>query len=87
MCVCVLCLTVNAYYSLELNPLIDILTTTEVDDAFGCVPHGQKDNVYFVVQNNDNVERRKDGKTSQFWDDRGVLRRKEERWKNVSILG
>lgn len=33
-----------------------------------------KNKVYFVFHNEENVKRRTQGKTSQFWDDRGALK-------------
>ena len=33
---------------------------------------GKKENVYFVVDNKENIQRRNEGKHSQYWDDRGT---------------
>jgi hypothetical protein len=41
------------------------------------IPTGRKDGMYFVVDNEVNVENRKNGKKSEFWDDCGA-------WKNAS---
>ena len=57
---------------LEAENVINILSSTSNSNCIPEVPRGQKDNVYFVVSNEKNVERRKQGKQSQFWDDRGA---------------
>ena len=54
---------------LEAENVINTLQTassTVNSDCIPEVPRGQKDNVYFVVNNGKNVERRKQGKQSQF---------------------
>ena len=60
---------------LEAENVINILqsaSSTANSDCIPEVPRGQKDNVYFFVNNGKNVERRKQGKQIQFWDDRGA---------------
>ncbi|GFO00684.1 hypothetical protein PoB_002718900 [Plakobranchus ocellatus] len=56
---------------LETEKVIEILQRTSVNDTLSEVPRGKKDDVYFVVQNENNKDRRAQGKISQFWDDRG----------------
>ena len=59
---------------LEAENVIHILQTASSSSNSDCipeVPRGQKD-VYFVVSNGKSVERRKQGKQSQFWNDRGA---------------
>ena len=54
---------------LEAENVINILqsaSSTANSDCIPEVPRGQKDDVYFVVNNGKNVERRKQGKQSQF---------------------
>ena len=54
---------------LEEENVINTLQTassTSNSDCIPEVPRGQKDDVYFVVNNGKNVERRKQGKQSQF---------------------
>ncbi|GFN97800.1 hypothetical protein PoB_002430600 [Plakobranchus ocellatus] len=57
---------------LETEKVIEILKRTPVNDTLSEVPRGKKDDVYFVVQNENNKDRRAQGKRSQFWDDRGA---------------
>ena len=60
---------------LEAENVINILQTassTSNSDCIPEVPRSQKHNVYFVVSNEKSVERRKQGKQSQFWNDRGA---------------
>ncbi|GFN74670.1 hypothetical protein PoB_000117600 [Plakobranchus ocellatus] len=57
---------------LETEKVIEILQRTSVNDTLSEVPRGKKDGVYFVVQNENNKDRRTQGKRSQFWEDRGA---------------
>ncbi|GFO31243.1 cathepsin-l, partial [Plakobranchus ocellatus] len=57
---------------LETEKVIEILQRTSVNDTLSEVPRGKKDDVYFVVQNENNKDRRAQGKRSQYWDDRGA---------------
>ncbi|GFO15308.1 hypothetical protein PoB_004181300 [Plakobranchus ocellatus] len=56
----------------ETEKVIEILQRTSVNDTLSEVPKGKKNDVYFVVQNENNKDRRAQGKRSQFWDDRGA---------------
>ncbi|GFO26901.1 hypothetical protein PoB_005340600 [Plakobranchus ocellatus] len=58
---------------LETDKVVQILQRTSVNDTLSEVPRGKKDDVYFFVQNENNKDRRAQGKRSQFWDDRGAL--------------
>ncbi|GFN94265.1 hypothetical protein PoB_002077100 [Plakobranchus ocellatus] len=57
---------------LETEKVIEILQRTSVNDTLSEVPRVKKDDVYFVVQNENNKDRRAQGKRSQFWDARGA---------------
>ncbi|GFO05424.1 hypothetical protein PoB_003192900 [Plakobranchus ocellatus] len=57
---------------LETEKVIEILQRTSVNDTLSEVPRGKKDDVYFVVQNENNKDKRAQGKISQLWDDRGA---------------
>ncbi|GFN86346.1 hypothetical protein PoB_001285200 [Plakobranchus ocellatus] len=57
---------------LETKKVIEILQRTSVNDTLSEEPIGKKDDVYFAVQNENNKDRRAQGKRSQFWDDRGA---------------
>ncbi|GFO19057.1 hypothetical protein PoB_004556200 [Plakobranchus ocellatus] len=57
---------------LETEKVVQILQHTSVNDTLSEVPRGKKDNVHFVVQNENKKDRIAQGKRSQFWDDRGV---------------
>ncbi|GFO14979.1 histidine triad nucleotide-binding protein 2 [Plakobranchus ocellatus] len=57
---------------LETEKVIEILQRTSVNDTLSEVPRGKKDDVYFVVQNENNKDRRAQANRSQFWNDRGA---------------
>jgi len=54
-----------------VQEIVSVLTAT-CDDVPAYVPHGTKENKYFVVDNRHNCDRRKDGVHSHFWDDCGT---------------
>ena len=45
--------------------------TEDYSDPPEYVPRGLKENMYYVVDNNMDIERRQNGKLSQFWDESG----------------
>ena len=55
---------------LDVNIVVAALCD-KTRDVVDYVPRGVKENVYYIVDNSVNFERRKEGKQSQFWDDRG----------------
>ena len=55
---------------LDIENIVQILTEDYIDPP-QCVPRGLKENVYFVVDNKENLQRRQNGQLSQFWDDCG----------------
>ena len=57
---------------LGVDVLLDLLSTASLSISLEKVPIGPKDNGYFLVNNEDNVKKRAQGKISQFWDDRGA---------------
>ena len=57
---------------LGVDVLLDLLSTASFSISLEKVPIGPKNNVYFVVNNDDNIKKRAQGKISQFWDDRGA---------------
>ncbi|XP_076102019.1 uncharacterized protein LOC143071537 [Mytilus galloprovincialis] len=57
---------------LETEEIVKLLTSFVYADALDNIPGGIKNNVYFVVKNDDNVERQKQGDHSEFPDDCGV---------------
>ena len=56
---------------LDMETLFKLLIGTDTADI-DLVPDGKKNNVYFVVNNAENLEKRKRGKSSNFYDDRGA---------------
>ncbi|GFN95569.1 hypothetical protein PoB_002207500 [Plakobranchus ocellatus] len=54
---------------LPVNEDLDLLTGDTLETVHASVPLGRKENVLFLVDNSDNVIRRKGGKKSQYWDD------------------
>ncbi|XP_063432083.1 uncharacterized protein LOC134714621 isoform X2 [Mytilus trossulus] len=57
---------------LETEEIVNLLTSFVYPDALDNIPEGIKNNVYFIVKNDDNVERQKQGDQSEFPDDCGV---------------
>ena len=57
---------------LGVDVLLDLLSSASLSISLEKVPIGPKDNVYFVVNNEDNIKKRAQGKISQFWNDRGA---------------
>ncbi|XP_052099805.1 uncharacterized protein LOC127734145 isoform X2 [Mytilus californianus] len=57
---------------LETEDIVKLLTSFLSSDAHDKIPGGIKNNVYFVVKNDDNVERQKKGDLTEFHDDCGV---------------
>ncbi|GFO08151.1 hypothetical protein PoB_003465600 [Plakobranchus ocellatus] len=57
---------------LPVNEVLDLLTGDTLETVHASVPLGRKENVWFLVDNSDNVIRRKGGKKSQYWDDCGA---------------
>ena len=55
---------------LEVNAMIKLLQQSE--KCLEKIPSGLKENVYFVVKNENNFDRRKNGQNSRFSDDCGV---------------
>ena len=55
---------------LGINQVLEILSAmTNVKEK---VPFGPKENVYYIVDNKSNVERRQNAAKSEFWDDCGI---------------
>ena len=63
------CGTLNGTF-MDVNNLVKVLQ--ESDKCLETIPTGLKENVYFVVKNEDNFDRRKNGQNSRFSDDCGV---------------
>ena len=59
--------------------LVDLLSGTEEVHVNAEVPRGVKKNVWFVVDNSGNIQRRKAGKKNVYWDDCGVWSTKDGR--------
>ncbi|GFN76779.1 hypothetical protein PoB_000328500 [Plakobranchus ocellatus] len=57
---------------LPVSEVLDLLTGDTLKTVHASVPLGRKENVWFLVDNSDNVIRRKGGKKSQYWDDFGA---------------
>lgn len=57
---------------LETEEIVKLLTSFVYADALDNIPGGIKNNVYFIIKNDDNVERQKKGDHSEFPDDCGV---------------
>ncbi|KAK7108117.1 hypothetical protein V1264_015910 [Littorina saxatilis] len=57
---------------LEVDVLVSILKSAELPECSDEVPAGRKDDAYFLVKNERNVDRRMNGSRSNFYDDRGV---------------
>lgn len=57
---------------LDAEEVIKKLTSFLYEKAHDCIPDGIKNDVYFVVKNDENVKRRKKGAISNFSDDCGV---------------
>ena len=55
---------------LDVDTAVSRLRDTD-NDAFDYTPHGIKENQYFIIDNANNVDRRRSGLQSQFWDDCG----------------
>ena len=55
---------------LDIEEIINIIG--QPDEIHEKIPPGIKNNVYFVINNTRNMDRRKEGKKSEFWDDCGV---------------
>lgn len=55
---------------MEAGELMNIFMNSK--EAIDKVPIGEKNNVFFKVKNEENMQRRASGKISQFWDDRGA---------------
>ena len=55
---------------LGVDVLLDLLSSASLSISLEKVPIGPKDNVYFVVNNEDNIKKRAQFKISQFWNDR-----------------
>ena len=57
---------------LEIEDIMKQLTTFTYDEAHDTIPNGEKNNVFFVVKNNTNADKRQRGIRSNFSDDCGV---------------
>ena len=73
------CIVQNAFQALpssrffQTEAAIALLTTLSADSAINSkIPNGVKENVYIVVDNSSNLEKRKKGKKSEFIDDCGT---------------
>ena len=57
---------------LPVDMVIDLLTGDTPQKLLVSVPLGTKSNRWFLVENSDNIKRRKVGQKSQYWDDCGA---------------
>ena len=57
---------------LPVDIVIDLLTGDTPQKVHASVPLGAKENQWFLVENSDNIKRRKVGQKSQYWDDCGA---------------
>ena len=56
-----------------------MLSNVQTNDIVQEVPRGPKENCHFLVANMDNVDRRRNNRSSRFWDDCGAWDRKQGR--------
>ena len=57
---------------LETEDVVKLLTTYSESEAHDIIPEGSKNNVYFVIKNSGNTDKRSRGQQSSFSDDCGV---------------